>query len=108
MVNALYATAARLGVVISYESEVVGLDWDDDRCTVTVVRHGEPERVVAKTVVACAGGHQANLDWLRREIGPAVDGFMVRGTPYATGAVLHCLIEAGAMPVGDPARCHMV
>jgi len=33
---------------------------------------------------------------------------MVRGTPYATGGVLRCLIEAGAMPVGDPSRCHMV
>jgi tricarballylate dehydrogenase len=108
MVNALYTTAARLGVVISYDSEVVGLDDDDDRCTVTVVHHGEPERLVAKTVVACAGGHQANLDWLRRDIGPAVDGFMVRGTPYATGGVLRCLLAAGAMPVGDPARCHMV
>ena len=108
MVNALYATATALGVVISYESEVVGLDGDDDRCTVIVVRHGEQERVVAKAVVACAGGHQANLDWLRRDIGPAADGFMVRGTPYATGGVLRCLLEAGAKPVGDPARCHMV
>jgi len=108
MVNALYATAASLGVVISYDSEAVRLDGDDNRCTVTVAGRGEPERVVAKTVVACAGGHQANLDWLRRDIGPAVDGFMVRGTPYATGGVLRCLLEAGAMPVGDPARCHMV
>ena len=56
----------------------------------------------------CSGGHQANLDWLRESFGPAADHFMVRGTPYDTGSVLRLLLDAGARPVGDPARAHMV
>ena len=56
----------------------------------------------------CTGGHQANLDWLRESFGPAADGFMIRGTPYDTGTVLRLLLDAGAKPVGDPARAHMV
>ena len=56
----------------------------------------------------CTGGHQANLDWLRESFGGAAGGFMIRGTPYATGTVLRLLLGAGAKPVGHPARAHMV
>jgi tricarballylate dehydrogenase len=109
MVNALYATAAGLGVAIDYDSEVVGLDFDDDRaCAVSIHHDRAIERVGAGAVVACAGGHQANLDWLRRDIGAAADGFMVRGTPYATGSVLRLLLDAGVKPAGNPCRCHLV
>jgi tricarballylate dehydrogenase len=109
MVNALYAAAARLGVAIDYESELVGLDFADHRtCHAAIAHHGDIERIVAKAAVVCSGGHQANLDWLRNDIGAAADGFMVRGTPYATGAVLRLLLDAGAKPVGDPSRCHLV
>jgi tricarballylate dehydrogenase len=109
MVNALYATAARLGVAIGYDSEVVGLGLEDDRaCEVSVLRGGDIERVVARAVVVCSGGHQANLGWLREDIGAAADGFMVRGTPYATGSVLRLLLDAGVKPAGNPSRCHLV
>lgn len=109
MINALYATAAKLGVAVSYDSEVVGLAFDDDgHCDVDILRGGSIERVTAKTLVLCSGGHQANLDWLRESFGPAADGFMIRGTPYVTGTVLRLLFNAGAKPVGNPAHCHMV
>src|ERR1700680_2540664 len=109
MINALYATAAKLGVGIGYDSEVVALSFDDDRsCEADIVRGGSIERVAAKTMVLCAGGHQANLDWLRESFGAAADNFMIRGTPYVTGSVLRLLLDAGVRPVGDPARCHMV
>lgn len=109
MINALYATAARLGVAIGYDSEVQKLDLEDDRkCGITILHGGNLERVVARTVVACAGGHQANLDWLREDLGSAADGLMVRGTPYATGSVLRLLLKAGVRPIGNPSRCHMV
>jgi len=109
MINALYTTAAGLGVAVSYESQAAKLDFEDDRdCDVTISRRGNAERVTAKTVVACSGGHQANLDWLRKDVGAAADGFMVRGTPYATGSVLRSLLDAGVKPVGDPSRCHLV
>ncbi len=109
MINALYATAAKLGVAIGYDSEVVALRFDDDRaCEASIVHDGRTERVAAKTVVLCTGGHQANLDWLRQSFGAAADNFMVRGTPYVAGSVLRLLLDAGARPVGDPGRCHMV
>src|ERR1700676_937809 len=109
MINALSAPAGKLGVGIGYDSEVVALSFDDDRsCEADIVRGGNIERVAAKTMVLCAGGHQANLDWLRESFGASADGFMIRGTPYVTGSVLRLLLDAGARPVGDPARCHMV
>src|SRR6202790_196682 len=109
MINALYATAVKLGVVVGYDSEVVSLGFDDPRgCAADIVHNGSIERVAAKTMVLCAGGHQANLDWLRESFGPSADGFMIRGTPYVTGSVLRLLLDAGVRPVGDPARCHMV
>jgi tricarballylate dehydrogenase len=109
MINALYMTAAKLGVTISYDSEVVELAFDDARvCEADIAHGGSIERVLAKTMVVCSGGHQANLDWLRESFGAAADGFMIRGTPYVTGSILRLLLDAGARPVGDPARCHMV
>lgn len=109
MINALYATAARLGVAIGYDSELVGLEFEDGReCRACVVRDGRLERIVARAAVVCTGGHQANLGWLRQDIGAAAEGFMVRGTPYATGNVLRLLLDAGASAVGDPSRCHLV
>jgi tricarballylate dehydrogenase len=109
MINALYTTAAKLGVAIGYDSEVVALGFDDDRgCEADIVHGGRIEHVAANTMVLCSGGHQANLDWLRESFGAAADGFMIRGTPYVTGLVLRLLLDAGVRPVGDPSRCHMV
>lgn len=109
MTNALYATAAKLGVAIGYDSEVVALALDDGRdCEADIVRDGGIERIASKTMVLCSGGHQANLAWLRESFGAAADGFMIRGTPYVTGSVLRLLLDAGVKPVGDPSRCHMV
>lgn len=109
MINALYATAARLGVAISYDSEVTELDFGDERsCKVVIRRSSHIERVAARTAVVCSGGHQANLDWLRKDLGTAADGLVVRGTRYATGSVLRGLLDAGVKPVGDSSRCHMV
>jgi tricarballylate dehydrogenase len=87
MINALYATALRLGVRIGYDSEVVALSFDDDRgCEADIAHDGSIGRVAANTMVLCSGGHQANLDWLRESFGAAADGFMIRGTPYVTGS----------------------
>lgn len=109
MINSLYATAARLGVAISYDSEIVALDFTtDSECQVEISYDGRIERISARTTIICSGGHQSNLDWLRESFGDAVDGFMIRGTPYVTGSPLRLLLDAGAKPVGDPSRCHMV
>ena len=109
MINALYATAAKLGVRIGYDSEVVALAFGDGRdCEADIVHDGRIERIASKTMVLCSGGHQADLAWLRESFGAAADGFMIRGTPYVTGSVLRLLLDAGARPVGDPSRAHMV
>jgi tricarballylate dehydrogenase len=109
MINALYATAAKLGVAIGYDREVVALAFDEGRdCEADIVHDGRIERIASKTLVLCSGGHQANLAWLRESFGAAADGFMIRGTPYVTGSVLRLLLDAGARPVGDPSRAHMV
>jgi tricarballylate dehydrogenase len=109
MVNALYNTATKLDVSIDYESEVVGLAVDDaDGRAVDILHDGKRERVSAKTLVVCTGGHQANFGWLRENFGPSADNFMIRGTPHDTGSVLRLLLDAGAKPAGDPGRAHMV
>ena len=109
MINALYTTATKLGVTISHDSELVTLSLDDRaRCEAGIRHGGEIERVRPKALVLCTGGHQANLDWLRESFGPAADNFMIRGTPHDTGTVLRLLLDAGARPVGDPARAHIV
>jgi tricarballylate dehydrogenase len=109
MINALYATAAKLGVAIDYDSEVVALAFGDDRdCEADILHDGRIDRIASKTMVLCSGGHQANLEWLRESFGPAADGFMIRGSPYVTGSLLRRLLDAGVRPVGDPTHCHMV
>jgi len=109
MINALYATALKLGVDIRYDSEVVALAFGGNgNCEADIVHGGRIARVAAKALVLCTGGHQANLDWLRQSFGAAADNFMIRGTPFITGSVLRLLLDAGAKPVGDPAHAHMV
>jgi tricarballylate dehydrogenase len=80
----------------------------DGNCTADILHGGKIERASAKSLVACTGGHQANFGWLRESFGPAADNFMIRGTPYDTGAVLRLLLDAGAKPVGDSRHAHMV
>lgn len=109
MINSLYATAAGLGVDVSYDSEMVALDFrNPSGCQVEISHGGRIEEISARTTLLCSGGHQANLDWLRQSIGAAVDGFMVRGAPHVTGSPLRLLLDSGAKAVGDPSRCHMV
>ncbi len=109
MINALYMTAAKLGVRIGYDSEVVALAFGDGPdCEADILHDGRIDRIAAKTMVLCSGGHQANIGWLRESFGAAADGFMIRGTPYVTGSILRLLLDAGVKPAGDPSRAHMV
>ncbi|KIZ46492.1 MULTISPECIES: FAD-dependent tricarballylate dehydrogenase TcuA [Rhodopseudomonas] len=109
MINALYATAARIGIEICYDSEVVALPTSDGQGgNVVIDRGGITELVSPKALVLCCGGHQSDRAWLRDSFGDAADGLVVRGTPYATGRVLRMLLDAGARPVGDPSQGHIV
>lgn len=109
MLNALYLTAERLGVAVRYEAEVVGLDIADGLFVAATVRAGQHEhRVEAETLIAAAGGFEANIEWLKQGWGEAAENFLIRGTPYNRGTVLRMLLDAGVQPIGDPTQCHAV
>jgi tricarballylate dehydrogenase len=109
LLNAFYATAERLGVHIVYDSEVQEVVLDDGFVrSLKVNCHGFPVEIHARTVVASSGGFQANIEWLKQGWGPAAENFLIRGTPYAKGAVLKSLLGQGVATVGDPTQCHAV
>ena len=109
LVNAYYATAVRLGVKVLYDTEVTGIDLDDGFVRrLTVTSKGFPLEVQAKVVIASSGGFQANIEWLKQGWGEAAENFLIRGTPYAKGAVLKNLLGQGVASVGDPTQCHAV
>ena len=118
LVNSFYAEAARRGISVMYEADVIGLSIRDGRFESATVRTPiavaqGPRRMVeheirARAVVLAAGGFESNLEWLKDVWGDAANNFIVRGTPYNTGTVLRLMLDAGAEAVGDPAQCHAV
>jgi tricarballylate dehydrogenase len=109
LMNAYYRTAERMGIDVEYDAEVRELGIQDGAFDSAVVsRNGASERIYGKTLVAAAGGFQANLEWLRNAWGEAADNFLIRGTPYDTGRILQVLIDYGAKTAGDARQCHAV
>lgn len=109
LLNALYREAERLGIAVLYDTEVQHLAIEDGEVGEAIVAHrGFPERIRARTVIAAAGGFQANRGWLGEYWGEAADRFQIRGTPYAQGGVLKDLLAQGAQQVGDPTQFHAV
>jgi len=109
LLNAMYRTAARLGVEVLYDTEVQHVELHEGFATEAVVSHHRfPQRIRFKAFVAASGGFQANREWLRRYWGDAADAFQIRGTPYAQGRVLRNLLDGGAQEVGDPTQFHAV
>ncbi|WP_376963521.1 FAD-dependent tricarballylate dehydrogenase TcuA [Azospirillum sp. A26] len=106
LINALYATAEALGVVVRYNSAVRALHLRDGPPAVTV---GDATVAIrAKALVVASGGFQADLGWLGQQWGGAAGEFTIRGTPHATGIPLRALLDDGADLVGAADRCHMV
>jgi tricarballylate dehydrogenase len=109
MLNALYITAEDLGVEIAYEAEVIDLEIESGMfLSATVQRGAERSVVSAATLVAAAGGFEANIEWLKEYWGEAADNFLIRGTPYNRGTILKMLLDRGVQEVGDPTQCHAV
>src|SRR6476620_2709592 len=109
MINALYLTAEDLGVEIVYDAEVTDLEIDGGMFVGATVKNGAgPEFIRARTLVAAAGGFEANIEWLKEYGGPPAENFLIRGTPYNRGTVLKMLIERGVQEIGDPTQCHAV
>jgi tricarballylate dehydrogenase len=110
LVNTYYQTAEAMGVRVEYDASVedVLLGADGRVSGVVVMRSGMRDEVRAKAVVLTSGGFEANLDWLRRYWGDAVDNYVIRGTPYNDGRVLASLLDKGAATAGDPKGFHAV
>src|SRR5262249_391396 len=109
MLNALYRTAEQLGVEILYDAEVVDLDIKDGMFLSATFKQGDGRASAkAATLVAAAGGFEANIEWLKQSWGEAADNFLIRGTPYNRGSVLKMLLDKGVQEIGDPTQCHAV
>lgn len=109
LMNAYYATAYRLGVEISYETEVQDLEICDGKfISASVVANGSRQKVKAKAVVIASGGFQANIEWLKEYWGESANNFIVRGCPYDQGRMLQVLLDRNVKPVGDPRQCHAI
>ena len=109
MLNALYLTAEKLGVDILYDAEVLGLEIDNGMFLSATLKQGDADVAVrASTLVAAAGGFEANIEWLKQYWGDAADNFLIRGTPYNRGSILKMLLDKGVQDVGDPTQCHAV
>jgi tricarballylate dehydrogenase len=109
MLNALYLTATGLGVDVIYDAEVVDLDIQDGVFLSATTRiGGEDITIKAASLVAAAGGFEANLEWLRKYWGRPADNFLVRGTPYNKGTILRLLLDKDVQEIGDPKQCHAV
>jgi tricarballylate dehydrogenase len=110
MLNALYLTAEKLGVQIIYDAEVDDLHIEDGMFLSASLKQpidGVAE-IHASTLVAAAGGFEANIEWLKEYWGDAADNFLIRGTPYNRGAILKILLAKGVQDIGDPTQCHAV
>ncbi|MCL4466886.1 MAG: FAD-dependent tricarballylate dehydrogenase TcuA [Chloroflexi bacterium] len=108
-VNAYFKTAQRMGVEVRYDTTVEDLAIDGRSVTgVAVERLGERQTLLARSVILASGGFEANVEWLREHWGPAIDNFVIRGTPHNDGRPLAALLRAGAMPVGEPKAAHAV
>jgi tricarballylate dehydrogenase len=109
MLNSLYRTAERLGVDVLYDAPATQLDVQDGFFHAAICQIlGQPVRISARTLVAAAGGFEANIDWLKRYWGEAAGNFLIRGTPYNQGTMLRMLLDHGVQEVGDPTQCHAV
>jgi tricarballylate dehydrogenase len=109
MLNALYLTAEALGVEILYDAEVEKLDIADGMFVSASLKHNSQHLTArAATLIAAAGGFEANFEWLKEYWGEAANNFLIRGTPYNRGSILKMLLDKGVQAVGDPTQCHAV
>jgi len=109
LLNALYATALKLGIEVHYDARVTNVVMQERAFKSAEVDFGGVTKTVtAKAVVIASGGFESNLEWLREAWGPAADNFLIRGTPYNEGDVLKNLLNQGAEKVGDPTQGHCV
>ncbi len=109
LVEAQYASAAKLGIEVRYGARVVSLIRGDDGIEgVRVITKGKERPVLGRSVVLASGGFEANREWRTRYLGPGWDLAKVRGTRYNTGDGIQMALTAGAQSYGQWSGCHSV
>jgi tricarballylate dehydrogenase len=109
LINSYHRALRTRGIPVVYEATVERFEFDGDRCTRLVVSHGgERHAVRAGSVVAAAGGFEANIDWLARYWGDAARNYHIRGPRHNDGMVLRELLDAGARSAGEERSFHAV
>ncbi|WP_396449581.1 FAD-dependent tricarballylate dehydrogenase TcuA [Actinomadura sp.] len=99
----------RPGITVAYEAKVEQFEFDGLTCKAVVVAYGGAlHRVRARGVVCASGGFEANIEWLRRYWGDAVDNYIIRGTPHNDGNILALLYEAHAASAGQEKGFHAI
>jgi tricarballylate dehydrogenase len=97
------------GMTVVYDAKVEEFEFKEDQCSAVIVSSGAAKyRVRTKSVICASGGFEANLEWLRRYWGSAVDNYIIRGTPYNDGHILAKLYEAKAASSGQERGFHSV
>ena len=108
LMNAYYAAAARLGVDVFYDTEVVGFEVEDRE-----VRIDDPRGRRTPGRARRGRGHRVGRVRVEprvaaRGVGRRGGSLHRAGTPYNTGGPLKLLLAAGAEAVGDPRACHAI
>jgi len=102
MINALYDTAERLGVIVHYDSEAVDLSKTPDGWA---VKTAAGQTFAADAVVVASGGPGGDPVWREKFLGA---GVALRGARFSDGRMMQRLADRGFGTVGDPSACHMV
>jgi tricarballylate dehydrogenase len=109
LLNHYYRTLSAIGVPVLYEASVEEMHFDGTLCTgLTVVTPEGRTTVQATSVVAAAGGFEANLDWLARYWGEGARNYHIRGPHFNDGTVLNQLLRGGASTAGEERGFHSV
>lgn len=109
LINNYHRALRTRGIPVVYEATVERFEFDGDRCAQLVVSHdGARHAVRAGSVVAAAGGFEANIDWLARYWGDAARNYHIRGPRHNDGMVLRELLDAGARSAGEERSFHAV
>ena len=99
----------RLGGVIKYNAEVIGLLTKDSRVIGVEYKSGNSNKVsLADAVILGCGGFEANSLMREKYIGANWKQALVRGTRFNMGKGIEMALNLGAAFEGNPMGCHAV
>ena len=110
IVEAQVTRAQNEGIEIRYGTKATRLLLDRAGSVTGIEVRGPDgfDTILARAVVLCAGGFQANAEMRTRYLGKDWDLARVRGTPYNTGDGIRMALDVGAQPFGHWSSCHAV